>query len=201
MYHSHPAFFFPPHQWIPVPKDFSLNIVQGKTYDLSVAHGKEIWDRVLQRLQGHDFPPSIQNGIADPAAARYGKPTLVKPRLGQGAFRIVVTDAYQRRCSITGERTLPALEAAHIKPYKKEGPHDVRNGLLLRSDIHRLFDAGYVTVTPDHHFEVSRRIREEFENGRDYYQFHGNRVRLPPEAISRPNKDFLQWHNERVFLS
>ena len=59
----------------------------------------------------------------------------------------------------TRERTLPALEAAHIRPYAEGGDHDARNGLLLRRDIHSLFDAGYVTVTPDHHFEVTGRIR------------------------------------------
>ena len=48
---------------------------------------------------------------------------------------------------MTRERTLPALEAAHIKPYNDSGPHDVRNGLLLRSDIHKLFDTGYVTIS------------------------------------------------------
>jgi putative restriction endonuclease len=40
----------------------------------------------------------------------------VQPRLGQGAFRLLVTDAYQRRCAVTGERTLPVLDAAHIRP-------------------------------------------------------------------------------------
>ena len=192
-------FFFPPNHWIPVPRDFSLNIVQGKTYDLSVGHGKELWELVLERLEALDSLSLIESRIEEPAA-RFGKPTLIAPRLGQGAFRVVVTDAYHRRCSVTGERTLPALEAAHIKPYTAKGPHDVRNGLLLRSDIHRLFDSGYVTVTTDHRFEVSRRIREEFENGRDYYQFHGHWLRLPAEEMSRPNEGFLKWHNENVFL-
>jgi putative restriction endonuclease len=77
---------------------------------------------------------------------RYGKPLLVWPRIGQGVFRIAVTDAYGRACAVTGEHSLPALEAAHIRPYAAEGLHDVANGLLLRSDLHRLFDKGYVTV-------------------------------------------------------
>jgi len=47
--------------------------------------------------------------------------------------------------------------------------HEVSNGLLLRSDIHRLFDAGYVTVTPDYEFKVSGRLREDFNNGETYY--------------------------------
>lgn len=62
-----------------------------------------------------------------------------------------------RRCAITHERTLPALEAAHIRPYGDVGEHEARNGVLLRRDIHSLFDAGYVTVAPDLRFEVSRR--------------------------------------------
>ena len=98
-----------------------------------------------------------------PIGERYGAPALVRPRLGQGAFRVLVTDTYHRRCAVTGERVLPALEAAHIRPYGEGGVDEVTNGLLLRRDIHGLFDRGYVTVTPAGLFEVSRRIREEFE--------------------------------------
>lgn len=46
---------------------------------------------------------------------------LIRHRLGQGAFRVLVTDAYQRRCAISGEKTLPVLEAAHIRPYSQHG--------------------------------------------------------------------------------
>ena len=64
------------------------------------------------------------------------------------------------------------LQAAHIKPNAVGVMHLVSNGVLFRSDIHVLFDRGYVTVTPDSRFEVSKRIRADFENGRDYYAFH-----------------------------
>ena len=121
------------------------------------------------------------------------------PRLGQGAFRVLVTDVYGRRCAVTQERTLPALEAAHIRPYGDGGAHEARNGMLLRRDIHSLFDAGYVTVTPDLDFEVSRRIKEEFENGRHYYALHGNRISAPEDASLRPDPDALTWHNEHCF--
>ena len=100
---------------------------------------------------------------------------------------------------MTRERTLPVLQAAHIKPYAEGGEHDVRNGLLLRSDLHVLFDRGYVTVTPDLHMEVSRRIREEFENGRDYYALHGRTLNVPELVALRPHSDHLKWHNESVF--
>jgi putative restriction endonuclease len=123
----------------------------------------------------------------------------MKPRLGQGAFRIVVTDAYSRKCCVTGERVLPVLQASHIRPYSGGGEHRINNGLLLRSDLHVLFDRGYVTITPDLNLEVSRRIREEFENGRDYYALHGRQVVSPAAAGNRASKVNLEWHNEHVF--
>ena len=126
----------------------------------------------------------------------YGAPVTIRPRLGQGAFRVEVTDAYLRRCAITGEKTLPALEAGHIRPYAKSGPHEIRNGLLLRSDLHNLFDLGYLTVTLDYKVKVSRRIREEFENGRDYYALDGQRLAvLPSDETARPAREFLEWHH------
>jgi putative restriction endonuclease len=92
------------------------------------------------------------------------------------------------------------LEAAHIKPFAQEGPHSVDNGLLLRSDFHRLFDSGYVTVTPDYRIEISRRLKEEFENGRSYYPFHGMQIdHLPGSPGDRPSRELLGWHNEKVF--
>jgi putative restriction endonuclease len=92
------------------------------------------------------------------------------------------------------------LDAAHIRPYAEHGEHEPDNGLLLRRDIHSLFDRGYVTVTPAHYFEVSRRIRDEFENGRDYYALHGKLVRVPDQPERQPDPIALRWHNEKRFL-
>ena len=124
---------------------------------------------------------------------------MVKPRLGQGAFRVLVTDIYKRPCAVTQERTLPALDAAHIRPYGEGGDHEPKNGLLLRRDIRSLFDSGYVTVTAGFHFEVSRRIQEEFENGRHYYALHGQEVFRPDAPGWRPDVSALCWHNEYRF--
>ncbi len=110
-----------------------------------------------------------------------------------------MTDSYQRRCAISGEKTLPALDAAHIRPYGEGGSHDATNGIHMRRDIHSLFDAGYVTITPELRFEVSGRIREEFSNGRHYYALHGNSIDVPDSTILRPDRAALEWHNERVF--
>jgi putative restriction endonuclease len=124
----------------------------------------------------------------------------MRARLGQGAFRVLVTDAYDRRCAITGLHTLPVLQAAHIKPVAETGPNRVNNGLLLRSDLHLLFDGGYLTITEDFHIEVSKRIKQEYENGRDYYALHGRRLEvIPSNPIERPSSEFIEWHNNHVF--
>ena len=186
-------FFFDDSDWIPVPASWSPNIVSFKTYNTDDPEGLALWEVVNDRLNDPLFA-----GMAE-EQARFGEPYLIRPRLGQGAFRVLVTDIYQRRCAVTRERTLPALEAAHIRPYGDGGAHEARNGLLLRRDIHSLFDAGYVTVAPDLRFEVSRRIKEEYENGREYYAFHGQRISTPEEAAQMPDPGVLNWHNENCF--
>ncbi len=186
-------FFLDEPDWIPVPANWSPNIVSYKTYSTGDAEGLALWEAVNDRLSRRPFP-SMAEG-----QARFGEPHLICPRLGQGAFRVLVTDIYRRRCAVTLERTLPVLEAAHIRPYRDGGAHEARNGLLLRRDIHSLFDAGYVTVTPELNFEVSRRIKEEFGNGRRYYALHGQQISAPQDASQRPDPDALAWHNEHCF--
>ena len=184
-------FFLSEERWIPIPSDWEPNIVQGRRYDLTVEPGKSLWES----LQGGASLGSLVSENKE----RYGEPTLTYPRIGQGTFRVLVTDAYERKCAITRERTLPALDAAHIKPYSESGGHGIENGLLLRRDLHALFDRGYITVTPELRLEVSRRIRGEFENGRDYYRYQGTTVRVPRDPAGRPSGEYLQWHNENIF--
>lgn len=185
-------FFFEEADWIPVPKNWSPNIVSFKTYDTGQPEGAALWDAVSERMARS---PVFAGAPSD----RFGQPQLVKPRLGQGTFRVLVTDIYGRRCAVTQEKTLPALEAAHIRPYSDGGEHEARNGLLFRRDIHSLFDAGYVTVTPDMKFEVSRRIREEFDNGKHYYALQGHSIIIPSHVDQRPDRSALVWHNENCF--
>lgn len=80
-----------------------------------------------------------------------------------------------------------------------EGPHETRNGLLLRSDLHKLFDHGYLAVTPDYRVEVSNRLREEYRNGRLYYPLQGSRLNVPPLVKDRPDPQLLEWHFKTVF--
>lgn len=197
-------FFFPRDEWIPVPANWRSGIVQGKTYDASESVGASIWAKVQERLARYKKQYELKEDTIQKVAeevALYGSEYLTHARLGQGAFRVVITDVYNRKCAITQERTLPVLEAAHIKPFAKSGPHKINNGLLLRSDLHKLFDLFYLTITPDFHVEVSKRIKEEYKNGREYYALHGKELNLPSNSKYLPSREYIEWHNQNFFAS
>jgi putative restriction endonuclease len=192
--------FFPPHAWIPQPRDWRLRTQTSVKYDLSVGEGRRVWEACLaQAARVQPVSPASDVLLSVERGPRYGDPRWVQPRLGQATFRIAVLDAYGRGCAVTGEHSLPALEASHIRPYAQDGPHEVRNGLLLRADLHRLFDTGYATVTPDLRLEISSRLREDYQNGRSYYPLQGARVGTPATISHQPHRTFLEWHNEHVF--
>jgi putative restriction endonuclease len=190
-------FFLERAQWLPAPSSFNLRTVTFKGYSIDEQDGRQLWHAIEDRVAGRET--TADAGLTERTQARYGEPVLVRPRLGQGAFRVLVTDSYGRRCAISRERTLPALDAAHIRPFADGGLHLVSNGILFRRDIHSLFDLGYMTISPDLKFEVSKKIREEYENGRDYYAYHGKEVAVPDDPNGQPDRSALIWHNENRF--
>jgi putative restriction endonuclease len=73
--------------------------------------------------------------------------------------------------------------------------------MLLRSDFHKLFDAGFVTVTPELRIEVSAQIKEQWFNGKPYYRLHGKTLsNVPRDPANRPSEEFLSWHNENCYV-
>ena len=65
--------------------------------------------------------------------------------------------------------------------------------------MHTLFDRGYLTVTPAFKLRVSRRLRDDFDNGEHYYQYEKSELWVPSQAEDRPSKEFLEWHGDTVF--
>lgn len=190
------AVYFPPDQWVSQPSDWGRQNMRYKTYDLMQGEGARVWRECAARAASI-VPNETPESVAEAPANRWGTPALVIPRLGQGTFRVAVTEAYSRACAVTGEHSLPALEAAHIRPFAEDGPHAVNNGLLLRSDVHRLFDRGYITVTPDYRLVVGDRLKEHFSNGKSYYPLHGSKITVPRNISQRPDPELLRWHNNR----
>lgn len=191
-------FFLPKERWIPAPSDFAKSVVQGKGYDLTSLEGKKLWDAVVEARISHS--PRISETPTEVPGPMFGEGYKTRVRLKQGAFRVIVTDAYNRRCAVSGEKALPVLQAAHIKPVSEGGEHRIDNGLLLRSDVHTLFDRGYITVTPDMKVQVAAKaLKDDFDNGEPYLPYHGSVIQLPQRELDRPLREHLEWHNDTVY--
>jgi len=192
--------FLPQSLWIPWERaeEWSPRVVDYKKYDLAAGPGRTLAE--LLRMSLVAPAPDLARAFS-PLVVRERPPVYrtVSERVGQGTFRARLMMAYESRCAVTGEHALPVLEAAHIQEYMGPASNHLQNGLLLRADLHRLFDRGYVTVTSDLRLEVSTRLKTEFENGKIYYEMAGTHIRIPQASDARPSHDALLWHAQNVF--
>lgn len=190
--------FFREGEQAGAPPEFAKNIVQGKTYDLSHTPDLAYFNDLVGRVLGVsvEIDPTQPWHLSGPT---FGDPRLARGRLGQQAFQAVVLNAYSGRCAVTGDKIRPVLQAAHIRPVAAGGEHRLDNGLLLRSDVHTLFDRGYVAVDLSHRLLVSPQLRQEFENGEELYDRATQPIAVPKRVLDRPNREFLEWHLDEVF--
>jgi putative restriction endonuclease len=194
--------YWPKSRWIPWgdTEGWKRNTVQGAT---ERDNGRA--DCLLARI--------VEDGLSCPAdllseaafhLVEADSQDLLRPtatRIGQGTFRARLITAYEGRCAVTGECTQPVLDAAHIQPYRGPASNHVQNGLLLTKDLHALFDAGYVTIDPNgRSLKVSRRLRQDWNNGTRFYDLHDRPLRDTMAPSQRPSEEVLRWHFEHVFL-
>ncbi len=109
----------------------------------------------------------------------------IKLRRGQPLFRRALIEAYGGCCAITGCDAEPALEAAHILPYDGEYTNVVQNGLLLRGDVHTLFDLDLIRINPD---SMAVEVDESLSDTQ-YATLNGTQLRVPNEESLRPNPE------------
>lgn len=190
-------FFTAPSESLPAPEDFAKNIVSFKGYDLTPESPIEV--RLRQLLDQSTLRLDGPESLLVPGPTR-GLPRLTVPRVGQDAFKSLVLTSYHRRCAITGNKVEPVLQAAHIRPIAESGQHRVDNGLLLRSDVHILFDRGYLGVDERHQLHVSKRLREDFGNGEEFYVRAGQEISVPDRRVDRPSREAVAWHMDERFL-
>jgi hypothetical protein len=128
--------------------------------------------------------------------ARVRELRAVVMREGQGPFKDDLLEAYGRKCAMTDCAVVEILEAAHIKPYRGPQTNRTDNGLLLRADIHTLFDKGLIWV--DEHFliQISDRLQ-----GSEYGILSGKPLRMPTDVSSRPHPAHLAAHRKAVLKS
>lgn len=109
-------------------------------------------------------------------------------RRGQASFRRGLMRVYDSRCAVTGTALDAVLEAAHIEPHRVRGRNAVDNGLVLRADIHILFDVGLLRVHPD---SLEIHVDSRVQLGSEYAKLHG-RVLRPRLDGGRPDREALE---------
>jgi putative restriction endonuclease len=117
-----------------------------------------------------------------------------KDRKGQPIFHQQILRNYGYRCCMSGDTVGALLEAAHIQPYIDERSNHPQNGLCLRVDLHRLFDAGLVTITDELTICVSKRLA-----GTSYYGLSGKALQLPSDKDFCPSASAILDRNAREF--
>jgi hypothetical protein len=120
------------------------------------------------------------------------KDRMIAVREGQPAFRAALIAAYGGRCAVSGTSVIRVLEAAHISPYRGVHSNKVTNGLLLRSDLHRLFDSRLLAISEGGTVLLAPLLRDS-----EYQALHGADLHLPDDTEARPNAAALKVHRER----
>lgn len=137
---------------------------------------------------------NLQDGSFDPKNIDDSRSRIlasIAQRQGQPKFRKEVLKAYNASCAISGCTVLQILEAAHIFPYKGKPTNKVSNGILLRSDLHTLFDVGLITIEP-----ISLRIDiDDSLMGTEYDVFSGVFLSIPKDRNQRPSEELLRWRS------
>lgn len=110
-------------------------------------------------------------------------------RRGQRAFRRKLLKAYGKVCAVTGCKITELLEAAHISPYRGDHTNKVNNGLLLRADVHTLFDLGLLWINEHSTVQIAKSARRS-----PYDELHGVQLRKPAAAADKPNARLLEDH-------
>ena len=168
--------------------------------------GKTNWERIQKRLELNGFGINdIQSAIEDEVEvllqsepkgfdlSRINERAwqLVTKRRGQSQFRTMLLDAYGNRCAVTRANEPIVLEAAHIQPYSGPESNVAGNGLLLKSDIHKLFDNGKLVIQSD----FTAMLAPSLQNG-PYAIHDGQRILIPERQAFRPNPSLLEEHME-----
>lgn len=144
----------------------------------------------------HDTEPPDDFDASDEEDTRKKVMRDIAARRGQSAFRNKLMLAYGGKCAITRCDAEPALEAAHIKPYRGDHLHHTQNGLLLRADIHTLFDAHLIAIDP---IDLKVIVAKELV-GTVYKALADEPLMLPRKMVDYPNRVALAWHKQKAGL-
>jgi predicted RNA-binding Zn-ribbon protein involved in translation (DUF1610 family) len=147
------------------------------------------YSRFREKVRSTQLQPSLSPMEAALEYILSGHRTsLVRVRRGQGAFRGRVLTQYRDECAFTGRTPVDALEAAHLYSYAASGVHHLDGGLLMRRDVHRLFDLGHLAVRPN---SLTVDVSHTVKGYPDYGRLHDEKFR---PQLSRPQVEWMHQH-------
>jgi|TARA_B100000315_G_scaffold46009_1_gene40828 hypothetical protein len=177
--------------------EFDLNALFAETISFFAPLMRELTpsSRESSHLEAQHFVDEVASEIPDfdPDSVDDGRKKVLRSvatRQGQAAFRDKLLDAYGSSCAITGTAVPSTLQAAHIVPYSGVTTNSQQNGLLLRADIHNLFDLGLIQINSEN-YEVQ--VSPEL-SGTEYYSLQGKKIALPGSRSKCPSKKALAEH-------
>jgi len=135
----------------------------------------------------------------DPSSTKDGRAMIVETitkRRGQPALRQMLLSAYEYQCAITGCNAVEALETTYIIPYRGKYTHKASNGILLRADLHTLFDLGKMAIDTR---TMTVILNDELLNS-SYRIFADRPLNFPKDESQRPSKEALDLHRRLVGL-
>lgn len=176
----------------PIPRALFGDIPQSPAIRPSPKARKVLEDWLgANRLQSRLEPSDDVLAEFDDEDARLRVLSEVVRRQGQSQFRLDLFGAYDAKCAVSGCAVAHVLEAAHIRPYNGPNTNRVNNGLLLRADIHVLFDLRLLTIDRDYLVRLDPTVRKG-----PYRALHGKPLRLPASKKEWPSKALLRNHRQ-----
>ncbi|WP_146069672.1 HNH endonuclease [Arthrobacter sp. B0490] len=147
------------------------------------------WDAFRNAVAAQGLRPALDS-ITSSATRLLGghHERTVRVRIGQQQFRKSLIDKYGAVCAFTGHGPLPTLEAGHLYSYASAGVHDSEGGLLLRRDVHRLFDLGFLTVDPK---SLSICVKPELDQYDAYHSLNGQKLHV---VVTEGQRKWLAQH-------
>ena len=161
--------------------------------------------KIKAKMQHISIQEIIDLGDIDELPPGEYKEQLLKSRVGQYFFRMAVLNSYSNRCCITGMSKPELLIASHIKPWSVCDKHTERtnpsNGLCLNSLHDQAFDRGLITLDKSYGIIISKQLKDVDMDQRTrewFFGYEGKQILLPDKFL--PGKDFIEYHNDVVFL-